>query len=76
MSSYSESIHEWCQVIQYKYTKHNKNISLIMLNLTSDFMKGHHKDCECAIVEVKDITYNEGQVEYYLGKTLDSTTKE
>lgn len=31
---------------------------------------GYHKDRESAIVQVTDITYNEGIVEYHLGKVL------
>lgn len=32
---------------------------------------GYHKDRENALVEVTDITYNEGIVEYHLGKILE-----
>ena len=32
---------------------------------------GYHKDRESALVQVKDITYNEGIVEYHLGLILE-----
>ena len=34
------------------------------------FFVGYHKDRESALVQVKDITYNEGIVEYHLGLVL------
>ncbi|MCR4959690.1 MAG: GIY-YIG nuclease family protein [Prevotella sp.] len=36
---------------------------------------GHHKDGESALVQVKDITYDEGMVEYHLGLILEVTNK-
>ena len=36
---------------------------------------GYHKDRENALVEVKDITYNNGFVEYHLGLVLQSNTR-
>jgi hypothetical protein len=35
------------------------------------FFVGYHKDRESALVQVKDITYNEGIVEYHLGLVLE-----
>ena len=35
------------------------------------FFVGYHKDRESALVQVKDITYNEGTVEYHLGLVLE-----
>ena len=36
---------------------------------------GYHKDRGNALVEVKDITYNNGFVEYHLGLVLQSNTR-
>ena len=36
---------------------------------------GYHKDRESALVQVKDITYNEGVVEYHLGLILEVLNK-
>jgi len=35
------------------------------------FFVGYHKDRESALVQVKDITYNEGIIEYHLGLVLE-----
>jgi len=32
---------------------------------------GYNKDRESALVQVKDITYNEGVIEYHLGMVLE-----
>lgn len=39
------------------------------------FFVGYHKDRECALVQVKDITYNAGIVEYHLGLILEVLNK-
>lgn len=39
------------------------------------FFVGYHKDRESALVQVKDITYNAGAVEYHLGLILEVLNK-
>lgn len=39
------------------------------------FFVGYHKDRESALVQVKDITYNAGVVEYHLGLILEVLNK-
>ena len=39
------------------------------------FFVGYHKDRESALVQVKDITYKDGIVEYHLGLILEVLNK-
>ncbi len=39
------------------------------------FFVGYHRDRESALIEVKDIIYNEGLVEYHLGQILERIEK-
>lgn len=38
------------------------------------FFVGYHKDKDSALVEIKDITYSNGCVEYHLGRILEKVT--